>query len=63
MKVKALADLSGRPGDRAVGEEFEVSAAYGKQLIAEGLAEAVPAAAVPAKATTGSPPARAPAGD
>lgn len=37
MKVKALANLSGKIGDRAAGEEFAVGAAEGRELIDRGL--------------------------
>ena len=53
MKVRALARISGRPGDRDVGAEFEVDAELGARLIARGLvAEVIPKAAkaqLPAK--------------
>lgn len=58
MKVKALADLSGRPGDRAVDDVFEVSAAYGKQLIADGLVVEVPDEQPPARAPAAATPAK-----
>lgn len=46
MKVRALARISGRPGDRDVGDEFEVDAELGAGLIARGLvAEVIPKAA------------------
>lgn len=43
MKVRALARISGRPGDRDVGDEFEIDAEYGAALIGRRLvAEVIP---------------------
>lgn len=41
MKVRALARISGRPGDRDVGDEFGVDAGLGEALIARKLVEEV----------------------
>lgn len=41
MKVRALADISGPMGRKAVGEEFVVDAADGKELVDRKLVEAV----------------------
>ncbi|MFJ5297495.1 hypothetical protein ACIQAL_13330 [Pseudomonas sp. NPDC088368] len=50
MKVRALADISGPMGRKAVGEEFVVGAAEGKELVDRKLVEAVDEApAKPAK--------------
>lgn len=53
MKVRALARISGRPGDRDVGDEFDVGAEFGAWLIARGLVEEV----IP-KAAKAQPPAK-----
>jgi|GEM_PF-1266956 len=46
MKLKALCNLSGRPGEREKGDTFDVSdAAYAELLVKEGLAERVTAPA------------------
>ncbi|SEO42741.1 hypothetical protein [Pseudomonas sp. Snoq117.2] len=37
MKVRALASLSGAVGDREPGDEFDVKAEDGRQLIERGL--------------------------
>ncbi|WP_277592979.1 hypothetical protein [Pseudomonas chlororaphis] len=50
MKVIALGNLSGAVGDKVKGEEFDVDAKAGADLIARGLVvKAVPEAAAPAK--------------
>ncbi|MDT3720347.1 hypothetical protein [Pseudomonas oryzihabitans] len=41
MKVKALASLSGAVGDREPGDEFDVKAEDGRELIERGLVEEV----------------------
>ncbi|WP_168216553.1 hypothetical protein [Pseudomonas sp. SG-MS2] len=45
MKVRALASLSGPMGRKVLGDEFLVSADQGRELVARGLAQEVPAAA------------------
>lgn len=50
MKVKALANLSGKPGKHAKGATFEVDDAYGAELIARKLVATVTAESVPAAA-------------
>ncbi|CAM4005372.1 hypothetical protein [Pseudomonas wadenswilerensis] len=51
MKIRALGPLSGAVGEREKGDTFDVSAEVGKELIARGYVEEVPAKpAAPAKA-------------
>lgn len=45
MKVRALASLSGAVGDREPGDEFDVKAEEGRQLIERGLVVEVEAKA------------------
>jgi len=47
MKVKALARISGRPGDRDIGEEFELDDAFAQELIDKGLVEKAASAKTP----------------
>jgi len=57
MKVKALANLSGRPGDRDAGDTFEIDdVAYVEVLVSAGLVEKVTPAAKKAAAATDAPP-------
>jgi len=47
MKVRALAGISGPFGSHSAGDEFEVAAALGKELIERKLVEAVTAPTKP----------------
>jgi hypothetical protein len=52
MKVRALGELSGTVGDRAVGEEFTTDATTGRSLIDRGLVEEIKDEASPAPKAT-----------
>lgn len=61
MKVKALAKLSGKTGDRQKDEEFTVGAAHGRELVERGLVvevETAPARTGQAKRSVGTPKAK-----
>jgi len=56
MKLRALCNLSGRPGEHDKGATFDVSdGEYAAVLIKEGLAEKVESAAKKATATGDQP--------
>ena len=47
MKVKALANLSGKTGDKSKGDEFTVGAVHGRELVERGLVVEVETASAP----------------
>ena len=52
MKVKAMARISGRPGDRDIGEEFELDDAFAQELIDKGLVEKMASSKAPVASKT-----------